>query len=178
MLERLCNKEKIGEDRPVSAVSFASSTASSSDVELQESPKRSFGGGLLRTIIGNSKQERTKIAEPQSRPCIRSPLRRPGQRTTITTSIAVDMGGAGIGSDHPDQTADTGPAFQTYCFRFYLEMVDRRQAGPPAMQLQTPRLPYPAQFVLSSYLRYGTIHPTTCRRTIQTSAITWNGRFQ
>jgi hypothetical protein len=141
-------------ERPVTAVSFASSTASSSDIDLQDSPKRSFGGGLLRTIIGNSKQMRAKSQSP-SRGRIGD---RPPTSWPTTNVDSNGSGGKSAGMDQPDLAIDhTGPSFQTYCFRFYLELVDRRQSGPPAMQLQTPRLPYPAQFVLTSYLRYGTI---------------------
>jgi hypothetical protein len=146
MLEQLCSPDITPEDRPTTAMSFASSNTSEGDRELDDSPKR-WTGGLLRTIIGTSKHGRTQSPSPSrqggiktaSAPSLRPSSKRSSMQERIETATK------------PFPSAF--PAYRTYCFRFSLELVDRRMGTPASMQLQIPRLPQPAQLLLTRHLR-------------------------
>jgi hypothetical protein len=146
MLEQLCSPDVNPEDRPMSALSFASSNASDSDRDLEDSPKR-WTGGLLRTIIGTSKHVRSQSHSPSRPPGTKAasaPALRPSsKRSSLQERIDLIT----------KPPSSTFPAYRTYCFRFSLELVDRRMHTPASMQLQIPRLPQPAQLLLTRHLR-------------------------
>lgn len=146
MLEQLCSSDVMPDERPATAVSIASTNTSEGDREMDDSPKR-WTGGLLRTIIGTSKHARSSsqgLGKPFSTKNVSAPAARPTSKQ----------------SAHPERVDDivkplgqTFPAYRTYCFRFSLELVDRRMGSPASMQLQIPRLPQPAQQLLVRHLR-------------------------
>jgi hypothetical protein len=164
MLEQLCSPDVDLGQRPQSSMS-ATSTVSDSDREilLEDSPKRWTRGGLLRTIIGAG-AARSKSASPGRRgaaverpptsaPEIKKRLGLDGAATPPSVSPP-DGDGTAMpeGGDAPDRPAPPRPDFRSFCFRFSLELVDRRGPPPAALALQMPRLPQPAHLLLVRHL--------------------------
>jgi hypothetical protein len=159
LLERLCALDISEGERPSTAMSFASSSISDSDLDQEDGLRRWPGGGLLRTIIGNTKQNRAKSQSPGRN---RQDEQRPPTSTPAATPSDPRAAGYTTSLEDHIATASEVPPFKTHCFRFALESFDHRTGSPPTLQLQTPRLPQPAQLLLSQYLRYGTIiNPNT-----------------
>jgi hypothetical protein len=159
LLEQMCSPdfsagnsdEIIEHNRPKS---------SSTDSDLEDSPKRWTGGGLLRSIINPSKHHSRSKSQSPSRlgerdpPIVsRAPTSTPEPRSRIESLS--DSFGSGVGAYDAflSWKRQQSSIFRPYCFRFALEAIDRRAPPPTAMVLHTPRLPQPAHTLLMRYLR-------------------------
>jgi Protein of unknown function (DUF1765) len=120
------------------------SASSGSEEDGDEVPGKKFG--FLRTIIGTSKQTRTKSESPSRKDPLAnaraSSLPRPPKPTAEPQDAERDG-------------SNTKPWQK--CFRFSIEMPERRRdlgqlpaPSPPQMRLFPPRLPLPAQQLLIS----------------------------
>jgi hypothetical protein len=155
LLERLFSLNIPEGERPSTAQSFASSNHSDSDGDQDDGPKRRLGGGLLRAIISNSKQKRTKSQSPSrnGNAVLRPPTSTPAEKPS-------DPRAAGNTTSPEGNVIKPSavPLFDTYCFRFGLESFDPLVVGgPPTLHLQTPRLPHLANVILTHYLSDGII---------------------
>jgi hypothetical protein len=135
--------------------SGGSSTASDSDPDVDEKGGKKWG--LLRTIIGTTKQQqrgksqspkRTGNERASSVPRSNVPRSNNGSTSTSASINGVPSRPMHNGSPlhHPQQ-----PSHRAFSFKFSLEWVDRldrRLQIPGPMRLQPPRLPMPAQRLL------------------------------
>lgn len=118
------------EARPISN----SSTDSETDIEDKGAKK----WGLLRTIIGTSKQEEKK---PQS------PARVPVEKKVQTQQEIAE-----------EQLEIERQSYRAFTFKFSLEWadrLDRRLQTPGPMRIAPPKLPLPAQTLIHSKSRTG-----------------------
>jgi len=156
LIEQLCSPDFTVEEmtdldsgRPQTSMSNTST-----DDDIEDSPKRWTGGGLLRSIIGNSRpQSRSKSQSPSRFRVMEQP--RPPTSTPEGLSRNSSLSNFSL----PDDNAiavwkrQQSNSMRPYCFRFSLELVDKSRNGPSQpMQLTAPRLPQPAQRLLLRYL--------------------------
>jgi uncharacterized protein DUF1765 len=158
-LEQLYSQEFAPETDELVASSGRPQTATSgasTDEDLEDSPKRWTGGGLFRSLMGNSKtHSRSKSRSPSRagpdppRPPTSTPA---SQARSGSRASTFEPGEASFGDGAPSGSRQV-PSFKKFCFRFSLELIDRRGPPPGPMTLHTPRLPQPAQTLLMRYLR-------------------------
>jgi hypothetical protein len=92
------------------------------------------------------RSSRSSLARPLSaafslsRPTTKDGLKTPGDSSPVGEFAIADDSGV-LGS------------FRSYCFRFSLELLDRRAGPPVAILLQHPRLPAHAQLLIANKLR-------------------------
>jgi hypothetical protein len=126
---------------------------------MEDSPKRWTGGGLLRSIIGPSKSNlRSKSQSPSRAGAERDAAVRPPTTSSDAHHRSGSLTAAVTSAARNDEAVTTwkrqqSTLFRPYCFRFSLEVVDRRMPTPAPMTLHIPRLPQPAQTLLMRYLR-------------------------
>jgi hypothetical protein len=130
--------------------SGGSSGNSDSDPDVDEKAGKKWG--LLRTIIGTTRQQhRNKSQSPRRRENEKaSSVPRKNAPRSSTNSTAATINGVpprpmsnGSSLHHPHQ-----PNHRAFSFKFSLEWVDRldrRLQVPGPMRIQPPRLPIPAQ---------------------------------
>jgi len=92
--------------------------------------------GILRTIIGTTKQQRARSASPTTR----------ARDSTARASSSPVRKPSPLAAQQPQQ-----PPFRTFCFKFSLESTERRRADPTPMRLLAPRLPGPAHALLHGH---------------------------
>jgi hypothetical protein len=118
------------EARPIS------NDSTDSEPELEERGAKKWG--LLRTIIGTSKQESAKLSQA-------SQEAKEKNSTTRQTMSKQE-------SDGSERSSDVRPNYRPFTFKFSLEWadrLDRRLQTPGPMRIAPPKLPAPAQTLLN-----------------------------
>ncbi|KAF1983730.1 DUF1765-domain-containing protein [Aulographum hederae CBS 113979] len=109
----------------------SSPASDTSDTDERPGNKR---WSILRNIVGSAK---TRSPSPSPRPISRAPA-EPASHEDRSND------------NSPENTPRSFPTHRTFCFKFSLELLDKRHQNTRHLRLQPPQLPEPAQSLLTA----------------------------